>query len=122
MYDVLKVSHVNSNHTSRKLVMCLPQSVHGPWLGLRPPYIYVFGVSITNVGIRQYFGKDWREFLKKIFFSFKGPPFGFQVICPLVFGLREGFISKLESSGFHQTSPFCDLHPHVNAKNPTPKF
>ena len=61
-------------------------------------------------------------FEKKIIFSPKGPPFGFRVICPLVFGLREGFIFKLESSGFHQTSSFCDLHPHVNAKNPTPKF
>ena len=91
-------------------------------VGTPTPYIYVFGVSVTNVVIWHYFGKDWRQFLKKIFFSPKGPPFGFRVICSPVFGLREGFIFKLESSGFHQTSSFCELHPHVNAKNPTPKF
>ena len=55
--------------------------------------------------------------MKKAIFPPKGPPFGFWVICPLVFGLREGFIFKLESSGFHQTSSFCDLHPHVNGNS-----
>ena len=73
----------------------------------------------------DYLRPFWPKFealFEKIFFSPKGPPFGFRVICPLVFGLREGFIFKLESSGVHQTSSFCDLHPHVNAKNPTPKF
>ena len=83
--------------------------------------LILVGISTTNVVIWNYFGKDWRQFLKKIFFSPKGPPFGFRVICSPVFGLREGFIFKLESSGFHQTSSFCELHPHVNAKNPTPK-
>ena len=61
----------------------------------------------------------WDNFWRKKKFH---PPFGFQVICPLVFGLREGFIFKLESSGFHQTLSFCGLQPPVDAKNQTPKF
>ena len=98
------------------------QSVHVQYSMIRCPNICVFGISTTNVVIWTYFGKDWRHFLKKIFFSPKGPPFGFRVICSPVFGLREGFIFKLESCGFHQTSSFCELNPHVNAKNQTPKF
>ena len=60
--------------------------------------------------------------MKKIFFSPKGPPFGFRVICSPAFGLREGFIFKLESSGFNKTSSFCDLHPRVNAKKSNSKI
>ena len=81
------------------------QSVHGKYSVIRCPNIYVFGISTTNVVIWHYFGND---FEKNIFFT----PFGFRVICPLVFGLRAGFIFELESSGFHQTSSLCDLHPH----------
>ena len=71
------------------------QSVHGQYSVIRCPNIYVFGISTTNVVIWHYFGKDLRQFLKKIFFAPKGSPLSFRVICPLVF---------------------------VNAKNPTPKF
>ena len=66
------------------------QSLHGQYGASRCPNIYVFGISTTNVVIWHYFGKDLRQFLKKIFFSPKGPPFGFRVICPIVFGLRKG--------------------------------
>ena len=55
--------------------------------------INVFGISMTNAVILNYFEKHWRQFLKKLFFSPKGPPFGFRVICPLVFGLRGLFLS-----------------------------
>ena len=36
-------------------------------VGTIPPYMYVLGVSVTNVVIWNYFGKDRRQFLKKIF-------------------------------------------------------
>ena len=49
-------------------------------------------------------------FLNKYFFHPMVPPFGFWVICPLVFEPREGFKFKLEHSGVHETllhSPSC---------------
>ena len=59
------------------------------------------------------------QILKKYIFFTQGSPLW--VSGDLSTSFWEGFIFKLESSGFHQTSSFCDLHPHVNAKNPTPK-
>ena len=63
------------------------QGVNGQYSVIRYSNIYVFGISPTNVVIWNYFGKDYRQLLKKIFFS----PFGFRVICSPVFGLRKGF-------------------------------
>ena len=39
--------------------------------------IYVFGVSVTNVVIWHYFGKDLRQFLKKNNFHPSVPPLVF---------------------------------------------
>ena len=39
--------------------------------------IYIFGISTTFLMIWEYFGQHLGHFLKKIFFSPKGPPFDF---------------------------------------------
>ena len=57
-------------------------------------------------------------FEKNIFFT-QGSPLWFSGDLSTSFWVKS---FKLQSSGFHQASSFCDLHPHINAKNPTPKF
>ena len=53
-------------------------TVHAPLiLTALPIDIYIFGISPTFLIIWDHFGQNWRHFLKKYFFSPKGPPFGF---------------------------------------------
>ena len=53
-------------------------TVHAPLiLTTLPIDIYIFGISPTFLIIWDHFGQNWRHFLKKYFFSPKGPPFGF---------------------------------------------
>ena len=79
------------------------QSVHGQYGAIRCPNIYVFGISTTNVVIWHYFGKDLRQFLKKIFSFTQGSPLWFLGYLSSGFWAKS-IIFKVESSGLHQTS------------------
>ena len=66
-------------HVIRGVHSCTQScTVHAPLiLTTLPIDIYIFGISPTFLIIWDHFGQNWRHFLKKYFFSPKGPPFGF---------------------------------------------
>ena len=75
------MAHARSVHATLR-----PQSVHGQYSVIICPNIYVFGINTKNVVIWYYFGKDWRQFLKKVFVYTRVPPLVFR--C---FGAKGGF-------------------------------
>ena len=79
MGKAVRIKRACTVHDSVQL--CAPCNVHGPkrWCFniQTTQYIYIFGISTTFLMIWEYFGQYLGHFLKKIFFSPKGPPFDF---------------------------------------------